>query len=193
MNHLIIAAIPNIIRSQKGDKITTFPSAYKSLVKRLQVENLRHNRPQNGIVAAGVDTILIAALVAIFIAATEALAEVVVVILLVYVKAIIAVVRVLIGIRVFIVVAPTIRPVCLSGAVALIIAVVYGLLEQICTVLIRFVVPAATRVTIIRGSVEVRIIIVIVVLLILETFLLLTQALQILLLKAILRQTLLLL
>lgn len=138
---------------------------------------MRQNGAQDGILAVRVATILIAAVMAIFIAATEALAEVVVVLVLVYVKAIIAVVRVLIGIRVLIAVAPTILPVCLSGAEALLIAIVYGLLEQICSVLIRFVVPAATIVTIVRSRVEVGITIVIVVLLILDTYLLLTQAL----------------
>ena len=70
---------------------------------------------------------MIVAVEAIFIAATEALAEVVVVFVLLYVIAIIAVVRIPIGIRVLIVGTPPILPVCLPGAKAFLIAVVYGL------------------------------------------------------------------
>jgi len=116
---------------------------------------------------------LIAVVVAIFIAATETLAKVVVVVVLGYIITVIAVVRVLIGIRVLIAGGPAILPVCLSGTEAFLITVVHGLPKQICAVFIRLVVAAATVVTIIGSRVEVRIIVVIVAL-VLETHVLLT-------------------
>jgi len=111
--------------------------------------------------------------VAICIAATETLAKVVVVVVLGYIITTIAEVRVLIGIRVFVVVTPAILPVCLSGQEALLITVVHGLAKQICAVLIRLVVAAATVVTIVPTRVEVWIIVVIVAL-VLEAHVLLT-------------------
>ena len=110
-----------------------------------------------------------AAVVAIFIAATEAFAEVVVVVVPVHVIAAIAVVRILIGIAVSVVRSPAILPVCLSSAEALLIAVVDGLPEQICAVLIRLVVPAAARVPIARRRVEVGITTVVVIACVLDT------------------------
>jgi len=67
------------------------------------------------------------------------------------------------------------------------------LAEIICAVLIRLVVAAATTVTIDRSRVEVGIAIVIGVMVVLKKYLLLTQVLQIILLKTVLRRTLLLL
>jgi len=116
---------------------------------------------------------LIAVVVAIFIAATETLAKVVVVVVLGYIITVIAVVRVLIGKRVLVVGGPAILPVCPSGAEAFLITVVHGLPKQICAVSIRLVVSAATVVTIIGSRVEVWIIAVIVAL-VLETHVLLT-------------------
>src|ERR1700693_172600 len=103
-----------------------------------------------------------AAAVAIAIAATESLAEIIVVVFLGYIITTIAVVRVLIGIRVLVVGAPAILPVRLSGEKAFLIAVVYCLPEHIGAVLIGLVVLAATVVAIVRSCVEVWIVVVIV-------------------------------
>ena len=135
---------------------------------------------------------MIAGVIAIFIAATETLAKVIVVFALGYIITIIAVVRVLIGIRVLVVVTPAILPVSLSGQEALLITVVHGLPKQIGAVLIRLIIAAATVVTIVRSRVEIWIIVEIVVL-ILETRVLLTQVPHILLLITVLRHASLLL
>ena len=87
--------------------------------------------------------------VAIFITAAETLAKIVVVVVLGYVITIVAVVRVLIGIRVLVVGAPAILPVGLPGKEALLITVVHSAPERIGAVLIRFVVMAATVITIV--------------------------------------------
>jgi hypothetical protein len=129
---------------------------------------------------------LIAAVVAIFIAAAETLAKVIVVFALGYIITTIAVVRVLIGIRALVVVTPAILPVCLSGQEALLITLVHSLPKQIGAVLIRLVVAAATVVTIVRSRVEVWIIVVIVAV-VLEAHLLLTHVIRILLLITVLR------
>jgi len=80
---------------------------------------LRQNVIQHGVVAVRVAPISIAAVVAIFIAATKALAEVEVIFASFYVIAAIAVIGVPIGVRVFVVATPSVVPVCLSGAEAL--------------------------------------------------------------------------
>ncbi len=126
------------------------------------------------------------AVIAVFITAAEALAEVVAVVALVYVVATISVVRVLISIRVLIAGLPAILPVRLSRAKALRVAVVDGLPKQVRPVLIRLVVVAATRVPIIRGRVEVLIAIVVVAARVLNTNL--PQPRDVLLLIAVLRR-----
>ena len=133
-----------------------------SLTKRLEGEDCTQNGAQDDIFATREAAILIAAVEAIFIASTKTFAEVVVVVVPLYVVATIAVVGVSKGIRVFKAEIPAILPVCLSGAEALRIAVVHGLPEQIDTVLVRLVVRAATVVAIAVRRVEVRIAIVIV-------------------------------
>jgi len=85
------------------------------LVKRLQVEDLRQEGNKHAIRAVRIGAKLIAAVVAVVIAATEALAKVLVVRVPVDVIAVIAEVRVLIGIRVSVVGTPAILAVCLSG------------------------------------------------------------------------------
>jgi len=120
---------------------------------------------------------LMTAIVAIFVAATEALAEVIVVIIPLYVIAIITVVGILIGVRVLVVGLPAILPVCLSSTKAFLIAVVHGPPERLCAVLIRLVVAATARVPITWGRVEVWIVTVVIVTFIPEAYLLLTQAL----------------
>ena len=161
----------------------------RPLAKRLKSEDLRQDGAKNAIVAIGIATILIPAVVAILIAATESLAEVVVVVTLIYVVAVVPVVRVLIGVRILVVGAPPILAVCASGEKALLVTVINGLAEKISPVLIRLEVIAATMITKTRSRVVVRITIVIVVV-VLEKYLLLVRALQILLLKTVLRRTL---
>jgi hypothetical protein len=69
---------------------------------------------------------------------------------------------------------PAILPVCLSSAEAFLVAVVYGLPEQVCAIFIRLVVAAATVVAIARSRVVVRITVVIVLTLVPKSYLLLT-------------------
>jgi hypothetical protein len=114
-----------------------------------------------------------AAIVAVFIAATEALPEVMVVVITVYIEAVIAVIGILIGIGVSVVGTPAILSVRLSRAKTLLIPVVHGSAEQVCAVLIGLVVATSPTVSIARGSGEVGIRAVVVVALILDTQLLL--------------------
>ena len=121
----------------------------------------------------------------------EALAEVVVVVELVYIRTIIAVVRVLIGVRALVIRRPPVLSVGLPGHDALLIAVVHGALEEIDTVLVRFVVRAAAIVAVgvRRGVVG----IVVVVPALPHARLLLAQVGDVLLLDPVLRQAALLL
>lgn len=146
------------------------------LAKRLEVEDLRQNGAKDYVRAVGTATVLAAAVESIFIAATKALAKVVVVVALVHIITTIAVVRVLVGIRALIAGVPAILPVCLPRTEAFPIAIVHGLPEQICAVLIRLVVAAATIVTIGRRRIVVGIIVVVVVAVVPEIGLLLLQA-----------------
>jgi hypothetical protein len=88
-------AIPIWPRVGAADSMT---SSFQSLAKRLQVEDLRHNGAKHAIGAVRIATILIAAVVPVVVSTLEALAKVVVVVVLGHVVAAIAVVRVLIGI-----------------------------------------------------------------------------------------------
>jgi hypothetical protein len=117
---------------------------------------------------------LIAAAVSVFVAALEALAEIVVIVVLGQIVATVAVVRVPVGIRVAVVGMPAILPVCLSSGEAFLVAIVHGLPEQVCAILIRLVVAAATIVAIARSCVVVRITIVIVLTVVPKSYLLLT-------------------
>jgi hypothetical protein len=163
----------------------------RSLANRFQAEDSHRNRAENGVGAVRIAAILIPAVKAVFIAAAEALAEVVAVVALVYEVAPIAVVPLLIGIRVLIAGPPTVLAVCLSGAIALLIAIVDGLPEQIHAVLIGVIVVAAERVPIIRGRIKEQVAIGVVVTCVLETYVLPSR--QVLLLKPILRHPILLL
>lgn len=154
-----------------------FKHSVQSLAKRLKVEDLLQNAVENVIVSVGITTISVSSVVTIFIAATEALAEVVVVVVLAYIVAAIAIVCVPIDKRASVVGMPAISMVSPSGSKAFLITVSHGLLQQPDPVLIRFVIGAATMVTIVRGSVEVRIMVIIVVTLVPDTYLLLTQSL----------------
>jgi hypothetical protein len=95
----------------------------------------------------------------------------------------------LVGIGILRVGAPAILLVGLSCLKALLIAEVHGLPEHIRPVLICLVVPAAPRVPPVWSRIEVGITIVIIVALVLETEMLLTQALEILVLRSILGLT----
>ena len=88
----------------------------------------------------------------------------------------IAVIGVLIRKRVFVIGSPTVLPICASRMVALLIAVIESLPEQIRAVFVGLVVAASTIVTIVRGRVVVRIAIVVVIAIIADAQLLLTQA-----------------
>ena len=114
-------------------------------------------------------TVLITAVVAVLIAATESLAEVVVVIVPVDIKAIVAEVRVLIGVRVLVVGMPPVLAVCLSGPEAFAVAVVHCLPQHIGAVLIDLVVVAAALVPINRGGVIVGVSVIVAVALVLKT------------------------
>src|SRR6266536_921478 len=94
--------------------------SFQPLAKSLEIEDLRQNVIQHGIVAARVAPVSIAAVVAIFIAPTKSLAKIVVVVAPVYVIATVA-------IRVFVVATPTVVPVCLSSAEAFLITMVHCL------------------------------------------------------------------
>ena len=121
-----------------------------------------------------VATIFVAAAVSILIAATEALAKIVVVVVLGEIVATIAIVRIPISIRALVIGTLVILAVCLTGAEAFLVAVVHGLPKQVCAILIRLVVGAATIVTIARSRVVVRITLVIVLTVFPKSYLLLT-------------------
>ena len=183
----VVAARPWADRTAAGCRFVSL------LAKRLQVEDHRQHGAQDGVPSGRMHAISVAAVIAIFIAATEALAEVVAVVVPLYVEATISVVPILIGIRIQVIERPAILPVCLSSPETLLIAIVHGLPEHDGAVLIRLVVAASTRVPIAWRRVEVGITAVVVVGCVLDTQLLLTEARDVLLLKIVLRRTLLLL
>jgi hypothetical protein len=121
--------------------------------------------------------ILIAAPIAIIITAPEALAEIVVVGVLVDIIAGVAIVRVLVGEGVLITGTPPVHPVRLPGLEAFRITIVHGLPEQVCAILIYLIIGARTKVSISRSRIEIWISVIIMVAVIPETYLLLAQAL----------------
>ena len=108
-----------------------------------------------------------------------------VVVVLVYIVAAVAEVRVLIGERVLVIVTPAVLAVGGAGTEALPVAIVDRLPQQVRSVLIDFVVGAAAVVAINRSGVEVGIVVVIVAVTA-QPLCLLPLALVILLLKAVL-------
>src|SRR5678816_1013354 len=68
-------------RSRQRER-TSAPSRGASLSKRLETEDLCQQTIQDAIPAIGVATILVAAAISVFIAATEALTEIVVIVVL---------------------------------------------------------------------------------------------------------------
>lgn len=136
---------------------------------------------------------MIPAVVTVFVAATESLTEIIVVLVSGYVVAVVAIVSILVGIGLSKVVRPAVFAIRLPGPEAFLVTIVNRLAEIICAVPIGLVVTAAAIVAITWSRVEVRITIVIWVTVVLEKYLLLTQALQILFLDTVLCQPILLL
>jgi hypothetical protein len=162
-------------------------------VKRFQSQYLRQNGPQNAIVSVVIPAVSISTVVAIFVAATKTLPEIVVVVVPFYVIAVITVVRVPISVRVSVVVTPAILAVCPPCPETFLITIVNGLAKIIRAVLVGLVVVARTTITIGWSRIEIRIAVVIGVTIILKKYLLLAQVLEILPLDPILRHALLLL
>ena len=88
---------------------------------------------------------------------------------------------------------PAILPVRFSSMEALLVTIVHGLTQQVCTILICLVVSATAMVTIDRSRVEIRITIVIVVAVATYAHLLLAYPLYVVLLITVLRRAVLLL
>ncbi len=97
------------------------------ILVRLHVEDLRQDVAKYAEHTVRVPAILRAAIVAVFVTATETFAEIVVVLGQINVVAIVAVGRILITDRVLRAETITILSVCLSGAHAFLIALPYGL------------------------------------------------------------------
>ena len=167
--------------------------ASASLVERLETKDSRQENIKHAIGAAGVLTILIPAAISVLVATSEPLTEIVVIVSPLYVVATIAVIRILIGIRAAVIGLPTVLVVCLASPEAFLVTIVHCLAEKVRTVLICFVVMTSAIVTIDRGGIEIRILVVVGVAVVLEIDLLLTQTLHILLLETILRHPVLLL
>ena len=164
-----------------------------SSAKRLEAEDLPEGNLKHDVRAVRILPVLVATVESVFVAVPKALPKIVVVLVLVDVVARVAKVRVLIGERAPVVGLPAILPVRLSSAEALLVTVVHGLTQQVCTVLIRLVVSATAMVTIDRSRVEIRIMIVIVVAVVTYAYLLLAYPLYVVLLITVLRRTVLLL
>ena len=164
-----------------------------SSAKRLEAEDLPEGDLKHDIRAVRILPILVAAVESVLVAVTKALPKIVAVLLLVDVIARVAIVRVLVGERAPVVGMPAILPVSFSSAEALLVTVVHGLTQQVCAVLIRFVVSVTAMVTIDRSRVKIRITIVIVVAVATYAYLLLAYPLYVVLLITVLRRTVLLL
>lgn len=147
----------------------------------LQVEDLAQNGAKDAVASVVEASILITAVIAILIPATETFAEVVAVLLEIDVVAAIAIGRVLIGVRVLIVETPSVLTVGRARVIALLIAVVDRLPQHLRSILIGLVVAAAAIVTIVRA------VIVVVVAPALQAQLVLAQTLEVALLITQLR------
>ena len=130
-------------------------STVQALAQRLEIENLRQDVIGHGIVAIGKATIPMAAVVTIFVPASKALAEVVVVIASVYVIAAVPEVGVSIGVRISIIAAPMVVPVRLAGAKAFLVAVVHRLPQHLRAVFVGLVAAPAAMIAIDRGRIEI--------------------------------------
>ena len=164
-----------------------------SSAKRLEAEDLPEGDLKHDIRAVRILPVLVTTVESVFVAVTKALPKIVVVLVLVDVIARVAIVRVLIGERALVVGSPAILSVRFSCTEPLLVTIVHGLTQQVCAVLIRFVVSVAAMVTIDRSRVEIRIMIVIVVAVATYAYLLLAYPLYVVLLITVLRRTVLLL
>jgi hypothetical protein len=158
----------------------------------LEAEDDIQGAVKHAVRAVDVTPISIPAVEAVFVASTEALPKVVVVVGPLNVIAVVAEVGVLIGVAVLVAETPMILSVGLASPEAFLIAVVHGLSKKIGAVLIRLVVTAATIVAIARHGDEERIVIVVGVMVV-EIHLLLMQPPQIVLVETVLRRAFLLL
>ena len=141
---------------------------FQPLEERAQIQDLRQNRAQTGIVTGGVAAISVAPVITIVISALEAFAEIMVIFGLIHVVAIKAVIRILVSIGVSIVEPPTIFSVRLPSEESLFIPVVHGLPQQIRRILVYFVIAAAAIVAITRSRIKIRVGVIIIVTGILE-------------------------
>src|SRR5690242_11115926 len=107
---------------------------------RREVQDLRQHCPQNAVLSIVVRPVLITAVVSIFVAAAEPLAEVVIVSPLIFVIPVIAEVGILVSITVTIVVVPIVFPIGSAGFKALLVTVIHRSSQQICTILVHLVI-----------------------------------------------------
>ena len=162
------------------------------LTYRRKVQDLSQHHTQNTVLPVVVSPILITAVISVFIAMAEPLAEVVVVSGLIFVIPVVTEIGVLVGIAVTIVVVPSVFPIGSAGFKALLVAVIHRPPQQVCAILVYLVIRPGPVVSINRRRIEVGIGIVIKSRLA-ETILLLAEALQIISLKTILGHSALLL
>lgn len=156
------------------------------LVEQRQIEYLTKDCTEDRVCAVLINAIVLAAVQAVLIPATEALTEIVVVLRLIYIVAGVSIVCVLVGKRVFKARAPSVLAVCHSSAESLFVTGLHSLPEQIRRVFIHLVVSATARVSIVRRGVEVRVVVVIVVSRFLQPSLLLLEPLVVPLLVPVL-------
>ena len=152
-----VSARRAVLRAQDG----VLTGIAGRIAKRLEAEDLPQNGIKHAIRAVRIAPVLVTAAIAVLVAATEALAEIVVVVVPFYVITVVAVVCVLIPIRILVVGTPAILAVRPSSPESFLVTVVNGLPEIICGVLINLVVAVATLVPINRSRVKVRIAIVV--------------------------------
>src|SRR6266404_8052406 len=120
-----------------------------------QIKNQIQNIPEDGIPAPRITPVLIAAVVAVFITATEAFAKIVLIVGNVDIVSVIAVTGIQIRIAILGIKLPSVLPVCLSGVEALFVTRFDCLSEQVRPVLIHVVVLAIAIVAIVRRAVVV--------------------------------------
>src|SRR5882672_2707877 len=120
-----------------------------------QVKNQVQDISEDGIPAPRITPVLIAAVVAVFITATEAFAKVILIVGNVDIVSVIAVTGIQIRIAILWIKLPSVLPVCLSGVEALFVTSIDGLSEQVRPVLIHVVVLAIAIVAIVRRAVVV--------------------------------------
>jgi hypothetical protein len=164
------------------------PAAITRLPERLQVQDQRQDIPQNAVGAIRVNAVLVAVAEAIFVAAAKAFPKIIVVVGLVDIVATVSVISVLVGERGLIVAVPAVFAVGGACAEPFLIAVVHSLSQQIRAVLIGLIICAAAVVAINRSCIEVRIVVVIMVL-VAPANLLFALAPVVILLKAVLRHS----